>query len=493
MAYCSRSPRRPPGIPSGCLLLLFALWPGLSRAEAPADEPSPAAAEETALASPGLVYWLTARQGYRLRDARPGDEAAADPLAPVAPATDQDLHLALDAGLLNGAGTLGADLALGAWLDADGIAGDPAPLAFASVRDGAAGRAASLYLASVFYRPGGWLKEVRLGRMSTGFGTRTVFDGASLSLLPLRGLRSPALARLELVALGGRTAHLYELDGEHFEDWLGAVALRLRPLRDLKLALDYRLMIEDSASAGLDHGYGLEAQWRISDFLGARLEVRGVDDALSRLALAGRYWHEALGFGLDARIDLQLSTLEALNERDDPLFAILGPSHPNLRWDLDLFEEFETGHADYVLHLGWQGREPLDGISAPFNRRQGRLHLTGDALELVIPGLQASLSLEYHHDGGDLGEGLLTLGGAAGYRSEALRGLGGELGSYYQRFKYDYYADVEERQDVRTFFVAAFVDALPWLEVRLRYTLEHFDRTAHSFHFLLTQRLEGGR
>jgi hypothetical protein len=74
-------------------------------------------------------------------------------------------------------------------------------------------------------------------------------------------------------------------------------------------------------------------------------------------------------------------------------------------------------------------------------------------------------------------DSFLALGGSAGY---SVRRIKVEAGTYYQRWKVNYYRDVEELQNARTVFGTVAVRALPWLEVRARYTAEIVDRTIQS-------------
>ena len=74
-----------------------------------------------------------------------------------------------------------------------------------------------------------------------------------------------------------------------------------------------------------------------------------------------------------------------------------------------------------------------------------------------------------------------------GYKNRFIRA---EAGTWYQRFKYNYYRDVQEIDDVRTVFTSVTWKALDWLSVRARYQYENLeDRDMHTVFLTLTQSL----
>jgi hypothetical protein len=70
-----------------------------------------------------------------------------------------------------------------------------------------------------------------------------------------------------------------------------------------------------------------------------------------------------------------------------------------------------------------------------------------------------------------------ALGGSAGYDKKPVKAT---IGSYYYRYKYDYYVDVREYADVRSYFGEFRYDPFTWLSGRVSYTFEQFDRNIHT-------------
>ncbi len=470
-------------------------------ATAAADTPETEVATETATETttepePGLLdglrFWITATEGYRHRHTLPIDlTVPANIYADTQNASDQDLRFLLDLGLSGPDGELGGDGVMAMWVDLDGVNTTPRPRSYGSVRDNESGVWVDVYSLAGHYTNRTWLESLKAGRLSTEHGAPVIFDGASVTIRPFITTATDVLAvrSLEFFLFGGRTAHFYELDDELFEDWIGSAGVQVRPLSDLRISLDYRLLAEDSAAADIDHNYGLTAWYRPIDAVFLKAYGRGVNDALASLGTSTRLIWEPWTIGLDSDVDFQLSVLGELNELNDPYFAVLGESQPRVRWKVDAWKRFDTIVGDWGLHLGWGGREPLEGESGAFNRSYGRIYLMAEVEDLILPGLSASASLEYHHDGSIIDDGLLTVGGSAGYDHGW---IGGEIGSYYQRFKYVYYVDIDELQNVRTVYLSAHVEPLDGLKFKARYLFERSDRDLHTIILSFTQAFEVG-
>ena len=123
---------------------------------------------------------------------------------------------------------------------------------------------------------------------------------------------------------------------------------------------------------------------------------------------------------------------------------------------------------------------PPGGEDSPFNRSFGKAYLLFDVHDLGIKGLYANLAAEGHYDYNDgklLGDWILAVAGAAGYEGH---GVKAEAGTYYQRFKYQYYLDVNETEDVRTVYASLAWKLVDWLTVKAKYELEWTDRYVHT-------------
>ncbi len=438
------------------------------------------AAPVEALAGDGdKLFWFQVQEEYRGRFAT-GYES---PSLYTDEESDHDARLQLSSGIRDASGHFRGFLSAGAWVDLDGQRSEGAPAALSSSYD----LESSLWL-DVFslygeYHSDGWLRLARVGRQVVEFGLPLTVDGALLEVRPL----APA-PYFDLFFFGGRSVHFFEAEQAIFEDWVASAGVVIHPLHKMRIVMDYRFLMEDTEieEGIVDHSYGAEVLYAPLDWLYLKGYGRGITDAFSHTGAAARMaWYD-LGLGVDLKVDSQLAELREVNEVDNPYFAILGASMPHTRWGLDLWKSFSTSAGEYGLHLGWTGRANHKDESA-FNRSYGKLYCLFEASDIGVKGPFVSLSLENHF--AEVAptfdqEGVLTAGGSAGYRNALLRA---EAGSYYQRFKYDYYDDVQEYENVRTFFGAFTIKPLDWLSVRARYTFEQLDRDVHTVVLTLSQ------
>ena len=431
----------------------------------------------------GWTVTLDAAEGYRFRHASAPATDAADGTGDEA---DHDLRLLLTSRVHDGEDHFAADLALALWADVDGRSPGGKPSDLGGIYDDGSSPSIwfDVYSLSAEYRTRGVLALVRGGRQSAEHGPLATFDGATLRLRAA----GPAF---ELFAFGGRTVHFFELDAGLFEDWIASGGVVARPLRNLRLELDYRFLMEDTTTSDglVDHTYGAKVWYAPTDWLRLVGAVRGVDDAVSHVGLSASANWERLAFGVRARIDGQPATLRELNERDDPYYALLGPSLPHVRGHVDLWKTFDTGAGLYGLHLGWDGRFLVADEPTRFNRDYGRLYFLAEGTDLFVRGPFATFVVEYHytHQGSGFGDdGLFAVGGSAGYDVPVFRA---EVGTMYQRFAYDYFRDANEVEDVRTVFLDLRARPWSWLSLRARYEYEkRTDHDVHTVTMTVTQR-----
>lgn len=422
-------------------------------------------------------YWFNIIEEYRFRMV---GEGSTDGLNGDSE-QDHDLRLYGAGGWRDHKDRFLTTASMGMWFDLDGLH-DGEPSNLASIYDDVV--RVDIYSAYAEYHSRKWLREVRLGRQNAAYGIPVTFDGLHARFRPV--------GMLDIFLFGGHTAHFFEAGDEVFDDWMGSGGLALRPLDGLRIDLDYRFNMEDiGAQEGwIDHSYGGTAWYNPVPWLYVKANGRGIDDEFSHLGFHARLQFDRIHMGARLGADSQLVTMRELNERDNPFFSILGESLPHSRWEVAIWKAFPAGDAGtYTMELGWNGRA-VHMEATEFNRDNGKLYLLFTAEDIGVEGPFVQVALEDHYE--DLapsfeGEGLITAGGAAGYKNHWLRA---EAGSWYQRFKYNYYRDVEEIEDVRTVFGAVTWKALDWLSVRARYQYENLeDRDMHTVFFTLTQSL----
>ena len=465
-------------------LLCALLTVAPAAATAAEDQASPPASVEAGTGSRWSTT-ATAREEWRGRIAT-GPEGLSE--------SDHTARVFLDADARSAseAVTLGGSLGLW-WRFEESYGGeDGRPLGLASPRDRFHLDVYSLYAR---WMPGTVLRSIAAGRQEAAYGLPGAFDGLSLTLRPA--------PMLDVFAFGGRSVHFFEVDPDLFENWLASAGVALRG-DWWRLEADYRFMAEDVATFPADptqssksdpttkvsltnHGYGLAAWLRHGDWLNAKVQVRGLDDQLQLVGGAVHAEWLAQELGVDARLDVQPSTLRELNEFDSPFFLTLGESRPHLKARVDLFKNFTTPAGLYGIHLGGDARQLIDAEESAFNRNLLRGYLLLSAQKIAGTGLYLSALGEINripNPASGTDEALWAVGGALGFDKKPFKA---EVGSAFHRYDYVYYQSPEERADVREFYGDVKVKVLDWLALRGRYSYEVFDRTIHTVTVSLTE------
>jgi hypothetical protein len=405
----------------------------------------------------------------------------------AAPENDHDLRLLLDGYMWESSDRFSADFAMSVWYDLNGASKASQPTSFGSVEDYQAPQPwhtfFDVYSLYGEYRARLAPVVLRAGRQTPELGRPFTFDGISLSWVPF----GPTV---EMAIMGGRSVHFFELNDNLFEDWLGSAAAVFRPIKQLRVDMDYMFTSETTLSKNhfVGHDRGISAWWRPTDFFQVRAHVRGLNDDLSRVGGRTKFEWNTLELGLEAGVDCQPTTLSEINEMSDPYYAILGESLPFIRMDGAAWKDFTTRIGIYGIRIGWNDRRLLDHTPTPFNRNFGRAFLELHASDFGIKGLFLTGVFEYHYTHGDddgNDESVFSAGGSGGYRKKPVSVL---IGTDYYSYKYNYYADVEEREDVRSYFGEMKFDLLDWLSASARYEFEMFDRDIHTVTISLSQK-----
>jgi hypothetical protein len=438
---------------------------------------APAARADDAAPAKARSYWFNFQEEYRFRSTGTGGT----PGLYGESEQDHDLRLFGAGGWRCPQDRFLTQASMALWLDLDGVH-DGEPSTLGSIYDDPV--RVDIYSAYAEYHSKKWLREIRLGRQNATYGVPVTFDGLHARFRP-----APIL---DIFVFGGHTWHFFETDSDDWDDWMASGGVSLLPTEGLRIDLDYRFTLEDTQTqeAWIDHSYGGTIWYNPLAWLYLKANARGIGDEFSHVGFHARLEFDRIHLGVRLGADSQLVELRELNERDNPFFAILGPSLPHTRWEAAIWKAFPAGAAGtYTLEAGWNHRL-VHQDETEFNRDNGKAYLLFTAEDFGVPGPFIQAAVEAHFakiTGGSGDESLITAGGAAGYKNRFLRA---EVGTWYQRFKYDYYRDVQEVEDVRTVFGAVTWKALEWLSIKARYQYENLeDRDMHTVLFSLTQSL----
>ena len=457
--------------------------------------------------SAGWVFEAFAKEEYRFR------YATAPVVAPSVLDTnissgeylrrgaDHDLHLYLSGSARDLKDRFWINASFGLFADIDGFTSSGDPTALSSVNENGSS-IASLYpstpaalrfdMYSLFgeYHSDGVPALIRIGRQVSEHGRDVTFDGLAMDFRAVKSY-------LTLFAFGGRSVHFFETDDSLYEDWLASAGAQIRPLDLLKFELEYRFNAEDiptddallGGAAGsetetvVNHLYSLTTWFHLDDLFYLKAYFRGIGATPADAGGAAQLHFAPVEMGLDLKGDAQLTTFREINELDDAFYAVLGESLPHVRLNADLWKSFTTRAGIYTLHGGWAARMLTKDSPAAFNRDYGRAYLSFDAADIGVEGPFLSAIAEFYYTHAD-SERFVTAGGSAGYDANKVRA---ELGTYYQWVKYKYYSDIQEIEDVRTYFAEIRFRPLKWLTIRAKYELEQFDRLIHTAVLSLSQ------
>jgi hypothetical protein len=344
----------------------------------------------------------------------------------------------------------------------------------------------------VAYRDNGWLRRAAAGRLVIGEGTPVTLDGAVLSVAPLGALAPGVLFGLEgseLFAFAGAPVYFFVRGEQPLRRAIFSGGTTLRVLRMAALTLDYRGVVDGTRDPELAHDYGARLFVGLVDASG-EIYARGLDRELARVGAKARVGWEPWRLFASAALNWQPVELDRVSDLGDPYFAVLGPSYPHVAGSVELSKGQGVVLADALLRVGWQGRLVRALHEGPLNRSYGRVFVSVDLVDVVTTGPFVSTIASIHHTRDPFGDRWLALGGAAGWRASWLQL---DVGTDYQQFKYTYFRDVDEIEDVRTVYAGCGVRIFGSLFVRGDYTLEIFDRVVHTARVTVSTNLSAGR
>lgn len=322
---------------------------------------------------------------------------------------------------------------------------------FEDIGDARDGNAASyLYDAHLAIRnPVAYVSKIRVGRQA---GTREepiYFDGISADMR----LADSVSATL----YGGVAAHFDELDDDWGKDALGGAGIDVSPTFDSVISLDY-LYVKDRRdffgfSDQENHLYSLKVWQRFARFLRAMARLRHLDgdarDAKASIAAV----FPAAGFEITTGYFRQFGDEKELSTELASYFDVAGETSRYESYDVKL-RKFFGEH--YALDAGYHVRRLIgDDEESAFNRDYSRAFAAFDVADLLMQGLTLSLLGEYWETEG---RDYRSAGLDASY-AFAARGRRAEVraGSYYSLYKYNYYVELGERDDVRTYYAKAII------------------------------------
>jgi hypothetical protein len=313
-------------------------------------------------------------------------------------------------------------------------------------------------------RPLSHVRQARFGRQPGTRDEPVFFDGVSADL---------ALTdKVSATVYGGAAVHFYELDYDWGEDLLGGVGVDYSPTFGSVVSLDYLYVRDQRELFGFsdqqDNLYAIKLWHRFAPYLRTMARFRYLDGEPRDLKMSAVGTFPDAGFQVSATYFRQLSAQKELSNELSIYYDVVGTTTEYQSFDLKL-RKFLGEH--YAIDVGYYGRALVGGDEeSAFNRDYSRYYAAFDISGLPAEALSFSFTGEYWKSEAD---SYWTGGLDASYAFRS-RGKRGELGagSYYSLYKYDYYIERGEREEVQTYYARAVMPVGRGFSANARYEYE---------------------
>ncbi len=320
-----------------------------------------------------------------------------------------------------------------------------------------------------------FLPKLIFGRQS---GTRSeplFFDGVSANIYFSRYIRA--------TLYGGAAVQFYETDWKWGNDTVDGIGIDVLPYKNAKISLDYLFLKNQSklflTSTRNNHLVDFVYRQHLMPWIKIMTRVRFINlqpDSL-RVRLSNRF----PGMDIETNLSyfLQFRTENEQGNNLSQFYAILGPVYP--------FYSLKTSiHALITSHLAVESGLFIRSLLSSqnentFNHRYNRLYLVFEGMDLFIPGVSATLSVDRWISPSD---NYNSIGFEVSYRFKAgLFKPDISAGTYFSLFKYDYYLERGERKAAQTYYLKSRVLLGKHFSFTLRY---EYEAALENYHTLKT-------
>jgi len=310
-----------------------------------------------------------------------------------------------------------------------------------------------------------YTRRIIVGRQAGTRDEPVFFDGAAAEF---------GSDKLLLTLYGGAAVHFYEVNATWGKDTLEGAGVDYRPLPSLGLSAD-ALAVQDlrefdpNGGEVRDRMLSFKVWQRFEPFTRVSAQYRYLNGEARDLSLrAAGAWEEQ-----DAEMSVgyfrQFNPQAELSNELSPFYDVIGLSAPFQSIDIKLRKSFASRVA---FDLGYFLRDLLDQADqGPFNKEYSRAFIDAEVSDLFIANLSWTVTAEHWKSEGTSSD---TLGTDLTYRiKKGGRESRVSAGTFYSLYKYDYYADLGERDDVRTYYLDGRYPLAKGLSMNGRYEYEH--------------------
>ncbi len=336
------------------------------------------------------------------------------------------------------------------------------------------------------------LDFLRLGRQYVSRQFSAHIDGANISLSFLDK------KALTVFAYGGIPVRFYD-DADYLDalqlgggfcvklPWKMKISAEYQALKDKPGEYGYSTVSTDAASAiptwdinkgsaSFYHQAGVTVSQPLFDAALISLSMATLDKKARYVKANAAYQNPDWTLDVYASYFYQFIEITETPSAISPFAALMGPIKPHQNFSLDLFKGL---YSDKIfLSLGTSLRLLGNGESdSQFNHSFHHEYLGLTFRNLLLEGLELNLHGDIFQRNEDTDNVTFTGGGEVSYAEKD--SFKAAVGGYYSLYKYDYYLDQNEKNDVYTFFVSGKYNFLSWLYASLKYELNAYDAYEH--------------
>jgi hypothetical protein len=284
---------------------------------------------------------------------------------------------------------------------------------------------------------------------------------------------------VNLTLYGGAAINLYEIGRSETDDTVAGAGLDLYPTASTGISLDYATLKDARDYLEMtdveDKLWSLRIWQRFAPSLKATAKYRYQNDEARDLTIRILGAFPGTGTEIGASYLRQFRTQAEQTNALSPFVDVMGYSDPYQSFEVKLRQFFGKR---YAVNLAYFKRELIgDSLPGTFNREYTRSAAGFEVGDLFIANLSLTLSGDQWRSPGSPAatERTYTSGGAdIGYAF----GKKGSMtrinaGTYYSLYKYDYYLQLGERTNVRTYYLNTTIPVVKQVALNLGYEYEH--------------------
>lgn len=337
-----------------------------------------------------------------------------------------------------------------------------------------------LYTAFIEATDLGPLALARGGRQRYEHGIDVVFDGGRLDLQPLGN------DKLTLSGWGGVPAHYYE--SSHSGDCIVGGAVEVKPWEGGSARFDYvhvtdrrelpteqiRLLDNEDQPLRDDDYFRVAVQQRLFRALALTAAVSTFEGRSTRIETQALFFHEDLDLTGRLSYTFQVGAYRLLSIDFTPLDSVLDEYKPYH----ELTASLTKGFADVVYLTGGVHVRQLDRESdeGSFNHEFERYYATFALVDWPIEGFEATVTGDHYRAEPD-DDRYYTVSGEIGQQLPYELSIAG--GSSYELYRFDEFF-LEEREEVRTYYVRGAWKPVKGVELHVAYEREVDDEDAYD-------------